>query len=360
MENINLKLSVLDIEKKYKYDYEEATYGPDNIVSYGIDNAAPILFKNCYKNSSTLSSIIDGAVNYVLGDEIIINDSAASMVEEVNRAGMSMRQFISNLALSYMIYGGFAFQVIYSRIGVPVELYPLDFSRCRTNEKGNKIYYSKKNWTKYTTKADVFDRFNRKTIKTDKPTQIFYFKGDFTSNVYPLPPYFSAIKDVLTEIECANYSLNSVSNGFSAKHIFNMPETGNLTDDQKRDIEKAIKTKFCGSETEANFMIYWTDGEQGLDIKKIESDDSPERFIAIKSDARTSIYASMRCTPNLMGLPTATTGFNSQEYSAAFKLYQKTVIQPIQDILTESVGKIFNDKKAIEIVPFTITFDETK
>lgn len=358
MQDINLKLSVLDVENKYRIDYKETVYGTDNIVSYGEDNAAPILFKNCYKNSSTLSSIINGAVNYILGDKVIVNDGAASMAEQVNRNGMTMRQFVANLALSYMIYGGFAFQIIYSKIGLPVELFPLDFSRCRTNENGNKIFYNKKGWTKYSTKSEVFDKFNPKTFNQEKPTQVFYYKGDYTSNVYPLPPYYAAIKDVLTEIECTNYSLNSVSNGFSAKHIINIPEAGNLTDEQKGEIETAIKNKFCGSDAEANFMLFWTNGEEQIDVKKIESDDSPERYITIKKDARNAIYAAMRCTPNLMGLPTETTGFNSQEYSSAFKLFQRTVIDGIQNILIESISKVFRTKDAISIVPFSISFDE--
>lgn len=359
MEKIDVKLSVLDIEKKYtNYDYEEVVYGTNNIVSYGRDNDLPILFKNCYKNSSTLSSIINGAVNYIVGDKVIVNDGAASMTEQVNRNGMSMRQFIANLALSYMMYGGFAFQIIYSRLGIPVEFYPLDFSRCRTNENGTKIFYNKKNWTKYTNKAEVFDKFNPKTFNVDNPTQVFYYKGDYTLNVYPLPPYYAAIKDVLTEIECTNYSLNSVANGFSAKHIINIPESGNLTDEQKRDIEHAIKTKFCGSDADANFMLFWNNGEQNLDIQKIESDDSPERYITIKKDARNSIYAALRCTPNIMGLPTETTGFNSQEYSSAFKLFQRTVIEPIQAMLIESISKVFRGENVISIVPFSIVFDE--
>lgn len=354
MENL-LKLSVLDVERKYSCQYGETVYGNDNIVSYGKDNAAPNLFKNCYKESATLSSIINGSVNYICGDEVIVNEQAYSMVEQVNRKRMTMRQFIANLAQSYMIYGGFAFQIIYSKVGIPVEFYPLDFSRCRTNEDGTKIFYNKKGWSKYTTKANVFDAYG---VKKLRDTDVFYYKGDFTSNVYPLPPYFAAIKDVLTEIECANYSLNSVANGFSAKHILNIPEAGNLTDEQKREIEMAIKTKFCGSDADANFMLFWNDGEQALDIKKIEGDDSPERYITIKKDARSNIYASMRCTPNLFGLPTETTGFNSQEYSSAFKLYQRTVISPIQDIIIESISKIFKSKNVVTIKPFVIKFDE--
>lgn len=354
-----IKLSVLDVEKKYHYEYDETTYGTQNIVSYGADNNAPALFNNCYKNSATLKSIIDGSVNYILGDEVIVNDEAASMREQVNRKGMTMRHFIGQLALSYQKFGGFAFQVIYNKLGVVCELYPLDFARCRTNEYGTKIWYSKKAWTKYATKADEYDAFNPTKVNMENPTQIFYFKGDFSTNVYPLPPYYGAIKDVLTEIEASNYSLNSVSNGFAAKYIINFPEVDNLTDEQKRGIENAIKNKFCGTEAESNFMLYWqgSDGQK-LDIQKLESDETNERYIAIRNAARENIYTSMRCTPNLMGLPTATTGFNSQEYSAAFKLYNKTVIQPIQESICGAINKVLGKKDAVTITPFAIEFDE--
>ena len=61
--NETLKLSVLDVEERYKYEYSEPVYSTEQIVSYGSDNLAPILFKKCYENSATLRSIIDGSVN---------------------------------------------------------------------------------------------------------------------------------------------------------------------------------------------------------------------------------------------------------------------------------------------------------
>lgn len=358
--NETLKLSVLDVEERYKYEYSEPVYSADQIVSYGSDNLAPILFNNCYKNSATLKSIIDGSVNYVVGDGVEVNDCLATLREQVNRNGLTMREFVAKLAMSYFKFGGYAFQVIYSKIGVPVELYPLDFGRCRINEDGTKIFYSKKQWGRYTSKADSYDRFNKKNFDPKKPTQIFYFKGDFTENVYPLPPYYAAIKDILTEIECSKYSLNSVSKGFSARYIFNFPGVDNVTDDQKRDIEKSIKSKFCGSDTDVNFMLYWSDGEDKLEIQKLETDDAPEKFIAIKDNARENIYTSMRCTPNLFGLVSKNTGFNSQEYSSAFKLYQKTVIQAVQDGIKANIDKVFGVKDGISIIPFFIDFSDEK
>ena len=357
MNDIKIELSVLDTEVRFNYEYDENIYGADNIVSYGKDNDAPNQFKYCYMNSATLKSVVDGSVNYILGEEVVVNDEGATFKDKVNRNGMTMKDIVAKTALSYQTYGGFAIQVIYNKLGVPVELFPLDFSRCRLNEKGDKVFYSKKNWSKYGTKAEVYDIFNLKKINIEKPTQILYVKGDFTNNVYPLPEWFGAMRDVLTEIEASKYALNSISNGFSARYLINLPDGAGMDNTQREAIEEAIKNKFCGTDTDTNFMIYYADGADRVEINKIESDDANERFISIKDNARSNIYTAMRCTPNLMGLPTATTGFNSQEYSSAFKLYQKSVIQPIQDKIVKAINGVIGDN-AISIIPFQIIFDE--
>lgn len=353
----NIRFSVLDVEKKYIVDPEEFTYGSNKMVTWGADNKLPVLYHNCYNQSASLKAIIDGTINYVLGDEVIVNDSAAYWKDKVNRKDMTMRQFIAKLAFNYLTFGGFAFQVIYNKLGQVVELFPLDFGRCRTNELGTKVYYAK-NWTKYQTKSEEYDIFNPKKIDPEKPTQIFFYKGDFTSSVYPLPPFAGAIYDVLTEIECSKYSLNTVARGFSAKYVFNFPETENLTDEQKSGVETSIRNKFCGSENESNFLLYWRNSpdDKGIEISKIESDETPERYIAIKDNARANIFVSMKATPLLFGLPNASNGFSTDEYKDSFKLYNKTVVEPVRDIILESFTKITGITDGITITDFTIDF----
>ena len=357
MEENRIQLSVLDIESKYVVSPDETTSGNKNLVTWGMDNQMPVLYHNCYNKSATLKAIIDGTINYILGDDIVLDDSAAYWREKVNRTGLTMRQLVSKMAFNLNVYGGFVIQVIFNKLGQVVELFPLDFGRCRINEDGTKIYYAKK-WTKYQTKSQEFDRFDPKNINKDNPTQIFYYKNDTTNSVYPLPPYPGAIYDVLTEIECAKYSLNTVARGFSAKYLFNFPEANNLTDEQKGGIEEAIKNKFCGSENEANFMLYWKNEDgSGIEVTKIESDETPERYIAIKDNARTNIFVAMRTTPLLMGLVNGiSTGWATQEFSDTFKLFQKTVIKPQQDIIVEALEKITGAKKGIHIMPFVIDF----
>lgn len=365
-EKNRIQLSVLDIEKKYLADYTEYTYGgtnnSDKPVGWGEDNQLPILYWNCYTKSSTLKAIIDSCVNYLLGDDIIVNDSAAAWRENVNRTGMTMRQLIEKLGLSLFIYNGFAVQVIYNKLGQVVELYPLDFRKCRVNENATKVFYSKK-WTKYQTKAEEFDIFDPKHIDMNKPTQIFWYKSSSLSNIYPLPMYNGALYDILCEIESSRYSLNTISNGFAARHLIQFPENASLTDEQKKGIEDAIKTKFTGPDATASFMLYWRNGDgdaEKIEITKIEADDNAERFLAIRNSVRENIFISCRMTPLLAGLPNASNGFSTQEYTDSLVIFQHNVISPAQDVILESLSKITMTEDGITIVPYKITFDQTE
>lgn len=357
----DIALSVIDTERKYSIpEYSESVYSTNAIVSYGKENDLPVLLRNCYRGSATLKSVIDGYIPYILGEDIIVSPKIAKFSKVVNERGMTMRQLIASLGLDYMIYGGFAIQIILSKMGTIKSLYPLDFGRCRTNESGNKIWYSNKNWSKYGSKATEYERFDP---DKKQPTSIFYFKGDFTKNVYPLPTWYGALYDVLTEIECSKYSLNSVSNGFSARYIVNLPNAGNLTKEQKDIINQDIKKKFCGVESESNFMLYFSNSDKAITVSKVESDDATDRYIAIKDNCRSNIYTALRCSPMLMGLYQGT-GWATSEYSDSFKIFNKTVIQPIQDMIIEALDCVFvnvlEGERSLTIKPFKIEFEDNE
>ena len=356
-DNVNISLSVVDIEQKYTVNPAEPTYGK-GIVSWGIDNTLPSLLSTAYDSSASLKATIDQSLNYIKGDGIVISDDAAKWREEVNRRGTTMAELVEHIAFDYLTYGNFAVQIIYNKLGIPVELFPLDVARCRLNDTGDKVYYSQKLWTKYQTKSEEYPRFGHADFDPEHPTQIYFYNGTGIRRVYNRAPWFSALDDVLTEIEASHYSLNSVSNGFSAKYILCFPQSSNLTDEQKKAIEDGIKTKFTGPDTDSNFMLYWSDGKsQALDIKKIESNEDPDHYIAIRNGARENIFTAMRISPLLCGLSLSTTGFATQEFSDSYKLYDRTVAEPIRRLIETAVSKMTAVDHAIEIKPFVINFD---
>ena len=352
----DIKLSVLDVEQKYTYDPSESIYSGEQIVSWGFDNALPKLLNNCYDKSATLKAVIDQSCNFVCGDDIVVN--ADAWKEEVNHRGETMADIVSHLVFDYFTYGNFALQVVYNKLLLPVEIYALDVARCRLNADKNKVFYSKKNWTKYQSKADVYDRFGYAKINPKNPTQIYFYNGTGIRGVYNKAPWAAALDDVLTEVEGSKYSLNSVVNGFSARYILNIPDTANLTDEQKRDIEDAIKNRFTGTETSSNFMIYYTNDEnKTIEVRKIEANEDPEHFQTIRNGARENIFVSLRMNPLLCGLGIGNTGFSTQEFSDSYKLYDRTVAEPVRHIIERCLEKVIGIKDAVIITPFVMNFE---
>lgn len=349
---VQVNLSVIDVEKKYSYDSDEVISNSRSFVYWGKDNKYPSVLKNLYYNSATLGSIINGTVGYVLGNGVIASDAADKWKDSVNRRGDTLYDIVNSLALDYMLYRGFAIQVIYSKLGTSREIYALDFSKCRSDEYHKKIYFNKKGWSSYSTKYEVYDAFDGK-FNPEKPSQILYFT-DGSRGVYPHPRWQGAIKDVETEIEATNYSLNSISNGLSARYVLTMPSSGNLTKEQKEVIEKGIREKFTGTDTASNFMLYFATGTEELKATAITSDDQNEKFVSIKKAARENIFTSFSCVPALFGLMTESKGFAQEEFEAAYKLYFNTQVKPIQQKINKQISKVLGVDNALTFQPLII------
>jgi capsid portal protein len=355
----NIKFSVVDTERKYVYDPAEDVYGGgEGVVSWGRENDIPKLMANCYERSATLKAAIDQTINYVMGDEIVINDEAGKWKEVVNRRGMDMRDLLEHIINDYYVYGNFAIQIIYNKLGNPVELYPLDVAKCRLNRDRNKVIYNKKGWTKWSTAGERYDRWGFAELNPDNPTMIYFYNGNGVRRVYNVSPWMAALDDVLTEIEGSRYSLNSVTNGFTARYIINIPDTANLTDEQKQIIEDGIRNKFCGYDAPSNFMIYYANDEsKSLIVNKIEANEDPEHFQVVRDGAKANIFTAMRMSPLLVGVSDGKQGFATQEFSDSFKLFNRTVVQPVQDLFMRVIDDIVAVDDAIEIKPFTISFE---
>lgn len=353
--DIQVNFSIVDIEKKYNYDADEVTSNR-NYVNWGKDNKYPSFLKNLYYNSATLGSIINGTVGYIIGNGVSMSENAAKWADSLNRRGDTIYDIVNSISLDYMLYKGFAIQVIYSKLGTVAEIYALDFSKCRADEYHKKIYYFKKGCSLYSNKYEIYDAFGEK-FNPEHPSQILFFT-DGSRGVYPHPKWEGAVKDVLTEIEATNYSLNSISNGLSARYVLTMPSSSNLTREQKELIEKGIKEKFTGTDTQSNFMLYFATGTEEMKATAITSDDQNEKFTSIKEAARENIFTSFSAVPALFGLMNRTSGFSEQEFKSAYKLYYATQVKPIQTKIQKQISKVLGVENAIVFEPLVIDWND--
>lgn len=311
-------------------------------IGYGEDNRYPQYLFSLYQNSTILQSIINGIVDYAVGQGV----SSLFLSESVNRDGDNWDDIMKNIVLDYMVTDGFALNVLRDAENRISEIYWLDISKVRLSEDGLTGYYSENsfNWGDKPQELPIFDP------KQNQKNSIFYYKGA-SRGLYPIPRWSGAIKAVETSTEISNYHLNSILNNFNPSAIISF-NNGVPDKATQEAIEKKINKKFVGSDNVNRFILAFNEsGENQTTVQTLGTDNTDQKFSTLKDSIFEEIFIAFRCTPELFGAKKDGNGFNKQEFLESFQLFTKTVIEPIQKTLNKSFGKIFNS-------PNPLTFNQ--
>jgi phage portal protein BeeE len=287
----------------------------------------------------TASSVINAIVEYFSGLELEFNPTKNIKLECVNRDGDTLSDVLESCVRDNATFGGFALQVIYNRIDEIAEIYNIPLEFLRTNESRKKFWFSKK-WSKYSSKSIQYVRFED---REKEASCIFYKTNSGRLQVYPICPFTPAIYDMYAEAMSGKFIAKTMDSGISANFIVSLPNAQNLTDEQKQDIEDGIRSKFTGLSNKGEFMLWFSNGDAALDVEKIDMDDSSEIFNTISDAASLRIYQSQHCTPALCGNPSLSSGFNSNEYEEAYKLFVKMTLKPMAKDIERAFNKVLGE-----------------
>lgn len=353
MDNEKLKFSIFDSAVKVIPTFvEKETTGKD-YVNYGVNNQFPNYLWELYLRSAILQSIINGTADYAGGNAIIYNETNPvinRLKDEANKDGETLDDIIKKAIADYLIFGGFALQIIYNKLQEISEIYWLDFRNVRRNKEGDKVYYSD-DWVKHANDYLTYDIFSP---DVKKGTSVFYFKGHLSRGIYPIPRYNGALNAIETSTEISKFHLNSILNNFSGNFIINF-NNGQPTEDVQAEIEKKIKDKFSGADNAGKFMLAFNDSkENGVTVERIQDDNFDKKYEALRTSTFKEIFVAFRAIPQLFGYSLEGTGFNKQEFAEAYELYNKTTVQPIQKDIQRTFNKIFGVDNSLTIEPFKL------
>lgn len=330
--------------------------GRRDYVTYGEDNLFPQYIWELFTHSALFESIIRGASDYVMGDDVIVSESLTGFAEKVNKEYNTLQDIVEKAIFDFLLYDGFAIQVFRDSKGNINELYNLDFQNCRVSKDGESVIYCA-DWCKYNSKTSSYPMFN---IDGHEKNSIFYFKGKTApqTSTYPIPSYIGALSDIRTSTEVSNFHLNSVLNGFNASAIINF-NTGQVDEETAKMVEKKVKDKFCGTNNASQFLLAFNDNkDSATTIERLQDDDFVNRYETLETTITKNILTAFRVMPILIGIQTENVVFSKENYSDAAKLYQKTVIAPIQKVMERAFSRLFNTNDAIKFVPFSLKFEE--
>ena len=353
MESTAIPMVFAAIDKKITESIPKLTqeeYRNKDYVYYGQDNLYPEYLFGLYNDVSTLKTIIDQTADYIGGDDVRCN--VAGFENKMNRRGDTARDIVRWLAKDYEIYGGCAYEVVRNKNGNPAEINYIDFRYLRTDKRNQSFYYSEdyaKRWVR-SSNVLVYPKF---ITDSTEVSSIVYLKNT-TSSPYPIPRYSGAIKACEIERNIDELHLSGLQNGFLASYLINMC-AGIPTDEQKAEIEKNVNEKFCGSGNAGRIMLNFATSKDNMAfLQKLDVNDFGEKYNAAAKRSREQIFTAMGAVPALFGLMSESTGFNEQEFTEAFALYNATTVKSIQRTILDSFDKVFGMKGSFTIDAFTV------
>ncbi|MBR5013487.1 MAG: hypothetical protein IKY16_02915 [Bacteroidales bacterium] len=342
---------------------EKVISGRD-MVQWGTKNVYPDYLLDLYNNVPTLRSIINGNIDYVAGDEISIVPLQEEYTnQQMNRRGDTIREQVKDIAKDFEIYGGFALQVIRNLAGEVAEIYYIDMRFLRTNKEGNVFYYSEK-WNKggrtdviiYPAFMPNLDWESLTDEEKNRHASSILFVKNVHTQVYPAPLYAASVKACEIERQIDDFHLSDINNHFVSSAIINF-NNGDPGDEMKKEVEATLNEKFSGAVNGGRIMCSWNKNrESATDIREFKVEDFGERYKSLSQHSRTQIFTAFRAIPLLFGLTSeANTGFSTEEFEQSFKLYNRTQIKPVQDMICGAYERIYGKMGVLSIKPFSLS-----
>lgn len=148
--------------------------------------------------------------------------------------------------------------------------------------------------------------------------------------------------------------MNNLANGFSS-NVMVCLNNGTPTDEVQQEIEENFTEKFTGSENAGRVMIAFSpDKEHAPSVEVIDTKDYADKYNSLYEYSRQQLFTCFRVNPVLVGVNQENKGFSDQDFAESFKLFNRTVIRPIQKIVCNTFDKIFDAQDTILIKPFSI------
>lgn len=325
--------------------------GVRKYVMWGKDNLYPEYLHSLYTDVTTLRTVIDGIADYTCGDSV--KCTVPEFAEYVNRRQDTMRDLVWLLARDYLTYGGFAFQVVRDRAGRVGELHYLDFRYLRSSKNNDILYYSEEYGKKYVRvgKTMTYPKFVPEAVTV--PSSVVYITNE-KSRTYPVPRYSGSIRACEIERQIDVFHLSSLENGFTGSYIVGF-YNGVPTDEEKAEIERNVNEKFAGSANAGRILLYFGNSkDNGIELNKLDAEDFGAKYQAAADRSRRQIFTAFRAIPQLFADMTASTGFSSQEFEEAFRVFNKTVVKPVQKKITDAIDRVLGTADSVVIEPFSL------
>lgn len=360
---------------KLIYGRTPLTSGRARYLPFGIVGEVYDLFPQyilyVVKNSKSLMKAINKKAMFLYGAGFENEDVGKTVV---NSKGQTMNGLLKETCLDFAMFQNCSWHTSFNGLAQINEVKKLPFENVRicepTLEGEVKNYAYLHKWEKYATKqnratyvAQEFDAFNpdSETVKfqikrdggvyiengklcMDYKGQILYFElGDSFGEYYTTPVYLPTLQDAENEFLLSVSKKSDIEDGFKSK-VF-ITKFGNANPDQAtRDRDAQAYQNSVGVQGSSLVLEYAQDEQSKSSIDVVQTPDLAKNY----EYAETSISDNIL---SMFGIPRDLLAFSegsdflgdSEKIKRLFDFMQKTELNPIQEKISTTFKKVFEN-----------------
>ena len=319
---------------------------PKGWVTLGEANSFPNYLIDLYYSSPVHSALTMSIAFMIAGKEFKSSNPAAQ--REIDR--LKLNTIRRAITLDAKMQGGYYLEVIWSvDRNTVAKINHLPYENCRLAVANDEdvipgIYYSK-DWNDMRKKKNipVFIPMYNPTSKADEPSQVLFI-GVMTpgSAYYPKPDYYSAINYIEITREISEFYRAFLSNGMAPSYMLHFNNGIPDPEEQlaiRRNWETMVSAKMAGKVV----FTFNESSDRAPRLDLVPMTDADKQWQELSTQSRENILGAHRVTsPLLFGIRDAGgLGSNADEMKSAYRIFNKNIIQPYQQIVTESLEDIF-------------------
>jgi hypothetical protein len=319
---------------------------PKGWVTLGEANLFSNYLIDLYYASPVHSALTMSIAFMIAGKEIKSNNPAAQ--REIDR--LKLNTIRRPIALDAKMQGGYYLEVIWSVDRSTIaKINHLPYENCRLAVANDEdiipgIYYSK-DWSDTRKKKNipVFIPMYNPTTKADEPSQVL-FVGVMTpgSAYYPKPDYYSAINYIEITRDISEFYRAFLSNGMAPSYFLHM-NNGIPDPEEQMAIRRNWETMVGAKKAGKVVFTFNESADRAPRLDLVPMSDADKQWQELSVQSRENILAAHRVTsPLLFGIRDAGgLGSNADEMKSAYRIFNRNIIEPYQQIITDSLEEIF-------------------
>jgi hypothetical protein len=322
-------------------------------INYGKDNLYPnALITPLYNGSAMNRSCIVSKVIAALGEGLETTNPELDYVLKRINPYESWNDVFEKALQDYIIYGGFALNVIWNELGDQiVDVYHMDFNDIRSGHidfDTNRVewFYYSADWSRY--KKDIYRPRAYKSFSEGHadlyPNQILYFfRHTPGQKYYPVPQYSGSLTDIQLDVSISSFHYYNVQNGLNPSMLIQM-HNGIPEPEERQDLYEEIASVWSGVEGAGKyFLAFADDKEHNMEVTPIDGSND-DYYITLENRISSRILTGHRITsPLLLGIKDiggAGLSNNKDEILVAYNHFMTTVIEPDQAIMLKQFNML--------------------